>query len=103
MLKLFFHYYSQERKLTLFQQKRTCLHIAALLGDDGIIRTLLKHGANPMCADTEGNIPAHLAAKWCSREENYADYKLVMTPLIQVIFRLTIQELHFDFRRHRTV
>ena len=66
------------------QQKRTCLHIAALLGDDGIIRTLLKHGANPLCADTEGNIPAHLAAKWCSREENYADYKLVMTPLVQV-------------------
>ena len=46
----------------------------------------MKYGANPMCADTEGNIPAHLAAKWCSREENYADYKLVMTPLIQVFF-----------------
>ena len=36
-----------------------------------------------MCADTEGNIPAHLAAKWCSREENYGDYKLVMTPLVR--------------------
>jgi len=65
------------------KQQRTCLHIAALLGDDGIIRTLLKNGANPMCADNEGNIPAHLAAKWCSREENYGDYKLVMTPLVQ--------------------
>ena len=33
--------------------------------------------------DTEGNTPAHLAAKWCSREENYCNFKLVMTPLIR--------------------
>ena len=70
--------------MKVIQQKRTCLHIAALLGDDGIIRVLLKNGANALAVDSEGNLAAHLAARWCSREENYADYKLVMTPLIQV-------------------
>ena len=31
----------------------------------------------------QGNLPAHLAARWCSREENYENFKLVMTPLIK--------------------
>ena len=62
---------------------RTVLHIACLLGDDGIIRVLLRNGANVDVKDTEGNTPAHLAAKWCSREENYCNFKLVMTPLIR--------------------
>jgi len=43
----------------------------------------LQYGARVDVKDTEGNTPAHLAAKWCSREENYCNFKLVMTPLIR--------------------
>jgi len=34
--------------------KRTVLHIAALLGDDGIIRLLLANDADPRVSDSEG-------------------------------------------------
>ena len=62
---------------------RTPLHIASLLGDDGIIRVLLSHGADPCLVDKNLDTPIHLAARWCSREENYPNYKLVMTPLLK--------------------
>ena len=38
---------------------------------------------DPIEVDTEGNTPVHLAARWCAREENYCNAKLVMTPLIK--------------------
>lgn len=62
---------------------RTVLHIAGILGDDGIIRTLLDCGADPKLVDTNGDTACHLAAKWCSRAENYANFKLVMTPFFK--------------------
>lgn len=62
---------------------RTPLHIAALLGDDGIIRVLLASGADAALTDTNLDTPTHLAGRWCSREENYPNYKLVMTPLFK--------------------
>ena len=33
--------------------------------------------------DSKGDTAVHLAARWCSREENYPNYKLVMTPLFK--------------------
>lgn len=64
-------------------KNRTPLHIASLLGDDGIIRVLVGNGADVALVDSAGDTPVHLAARWCSREENYPNYKLVMTPLFK--------------------
>lgn len=63
--------------------QRTVLHIAGILGDDGIIRTLLELGADPKLVDKNGDSAAHLAARWCARTENYPNFKLVMMPFFK--------------------
>ncbi|KAJ8346716.1 hypothetical protein SKAU_G00281170 [Synaphobranchus kaupii] len=39
------------------------LHLACTLGDDGVLRLLLKNGADPLHRDRNGDTPLHLAVK----------------------------------------
>ena len=80
------------RKLCLNTILSTPLHTASLLGDDGIIRVLLSHGADASLVDSQLDSPVHLAARWCSREENYPNYKLVMTPLFKAAPKIAYAE-----------
>nr|XP_015221887.1 PREDICTED: NF-kappa-B inhibitor-like protein 1 [Lepisosteus oculatus] len=42
---------------------RTPLHLACSLGDDAVLRLLLKKGADPLLQDRKGDTPLHLAAR----------------------------------------
>ncbi|XP_035246481.1 NF-kappa-B inhibitor-like protein 1 isoform X4 [Anguilla anguilla] len=45
------------------KKRRGPLHVACSLGDDGVLRLLLKNGADPLLGDRNGETPLHLAAK----------------------------------------
>uniref|UniRef100_A0A8B9JSW6 NF-kappa-B inhibitor-like protein 1 n=1 Tax=Astyanax mexicanus TaxID=7994 RepID=A0A8B9JSW6_ASTMX len=59
------------------KRQRSPLHLACSQGDDGILRLLLKHGADPLQRERDGNTPLHLAAK---RALKY-DYDDLVIPL----------------------
>ncbi|KAG9263356.1 NF-kappa-B inhibitor-like protein 1 [Astyanax mexicanus] len=62
------------------KRQRSPLHLACSQGDDGILRLLLKHGADPLQRERDGNTPLHLAAK---RALKYGkrDYDDLVIPL----------------------
>lgn len=62
---------------------RTPLHIACLLGDDAVVRCLLKHGASSSVLDRNRDTPVHIAAQFIYDDGNYEDYKLLIEPLIR--------------------
>ncbi|XP_039249915.2 NF-kappa-B inhibitor-like protein 1 [Styela clava] len=62
---------------------RTPLHIACLLGDDAVVRCLLKYGASSDRKDKNNDTPVHIAAQFICDDGNYQDYKLLIEPLIQ--------------------
>ncbi|TSM12523.1 NF-kappa-B inhibitor-like protein 1 [Bagarius yarrelli] len=45
------------------KRRRGLLHLACSHVDDGLLRLLLKHGANPLLRDRNGDTPLHLAAR----------------------------------------
>ncbi|KAJ8286294.1 hypothetical protein GJAV_G00036810 [Gymnothorax javanicus] len=45
------------------RKRRGPLHLACSLGDDAVLRLLLKSGADPLQRDRHGDTPLHLAAK----------------------------------------
>ncbi|XP_061119260.1 NF-kappa-B inhibitor-like protein 1 isoform X1 [Conger conger] len=45
------------------RKQRAPLHLSCSLGDDGVMRLLLKKGADPLHRDRNGDTPLHLAAK----------------------------------------
>lgn len=55
----------KDLELNFIQGKkhRGPLHIVCSHGDDAILRLLLKHGADPLQTDRNGETPLHLAAK----------------------------------------
>lgn len=44
------------------KKRRTPLHLACSLGDDAILRLLLKNGADILLKDKKGDTPLHIAA-----------------------------------------
>ncbi|MGH0158840.1 UNVERIFIED_CONTAM: hypothetical protein FKN15_061616 [Acipenser sinensis] len=51
-----------ELNFTKGSKGRTPLHLACSLGDDAVLRLLLKWGADPLSKDRKGDTPLHLAA-----------------------------------------
>uniref|UniRef100_A0A671RSV8 NF-kappa-B inhibitor-like protein 1 n=1 Tax=Sinocyclocheilus anshuiensis TaxID=1608454 RepID=A0A671RSV8_9TELE len=52
-----------ELNFTQGKKHRSLLHIACSHGDDAVLRLLLKHGADPLQTDRNGDTPLHQAAK----------------------------------------
>lgn len=48
---------------TLGKRRRGVLHLVCSHGDDALLRLLLKHGADPLQRDRNGDTPLHLAAR----------------------------------------
>ena len=64
---------------------RTPLHISCLLGDDAIVRLLLKCGADPQAQDNDGNTPLHLALKYALQTTRTSAYSDLILPLLKSI------------------
>lgn len=52
------------------KRKRSPLHLACHLRDDAILRLLLKHGADVLRRDREGNTPLHVAVNKALKDGN---------------------------------
>lgn len=52
-----------EVNFTQGKRRRGVLHLVCSHGDDALLRLLLKHGANPLQKDRNGDTPLHLAAR----------------------------------------
>ncbi|XP_066507433.1 NF-kappa-B inhibitor-like protein 1 [Hoplias malabaricus] len=62
------------------KRQRSLLHLVCSQEDDGILRLLLKHGADPLLRDRNGDTPLHLASR---RALKYGkrDYDDLVVPL----------------------
>ncbi|XP_058966912.2 NF-kappa-B inhibitor-like protein 1 [Pocillopora verrucosa] len=61
---------------------RTALHACCLLGDDAIMRLLLKNGANVRATDSDGNTPIHLALRFAVQTVRFSTYNDLIVPLL---------------------
>ncbi|XP_077986908.1 NF-kappa-B inhibitor-like protein 1 [Glandiceps talaboti] len=61
---------------------RTALHLACLLGDDAVVRCLLKFGADVSVQDEDGNTALHIALMEVLNGRRYA-YSDIVEPLLR--------------------
>lgn len=64
------------------RRRRTALHACCLLGDDAIMRLLLKRGADVRTTDSDGNTPIHLALKFAIQTVRFSTYTDLIVPLL---------------------
>lgn len=63
---------------------RTPLHVCCLLGDDAIMRLLLKNGADVGVTDSDGNTPIHFALKYALETTRFSAFNDLILPLLNV-------------------
>lgn len=63
---------------------RTPLHVCCLLGDDAIMRFLLKNGANVEVTDSDGNSPIDFALKYIEETWQFSALNDLILPLVNV-------------------
>ncbi|XP_078350119.1 NF-kappa-B inhibitor-like protein 1 [Oculina patagonica] len=75
--------------LTAFVDRkgRTPLHACCFLGDDAIMRLLLKNGADVEVADSDGNTPIHIALKYAIQTVRFSAFNDLIAPLLKVCSR----------------
>ena len=66
---------------------RTPLHVCCLLGDDAIMRFLLKNGANVEVTDSDGNSPIDFALKYIEETWRFSALNDLILPLVNVCSR----------------
>lgn len=62
---------------------RTPLHACCLLGDDAIMRLLLKKGADVRVQDSDGNTPIHFALKYAIQTVKFHAFDDLIVPLLK--------------------
>lgn len=66
---------------------RTPLHVSCLLGDDAMMRLLLKNGADVGIKDSDGNTPIHFALKYAIETTRFSAFNDLILPLLNVCGR----------------
>lgn len=66
---------------------RSPLHACCLLGDDAIMRLLLKNGADVEVTDSDGNTPIHFALKYALQTVRFSTFNDLILPLLKVCSR----------------
>ena len=71
--------------LTAFVDRtgRTPLHACCLLGDDAIMRLLLKKGADVGVQDSDGNTPIHFALNYAIQTMRFHAFEDLIVPLLK--------------------
>ncbi|KAJ7378161.1 Nuclear factor of kappa light polypeptide protein enhancer in B-cells inhibitor-like 1 [Desmophyllum pertusum] len=69
------------------RQGRTPLHACCLLGDDAIMRLLLKNGADTGITDRDGNTPIHFALKYAIQTVRFSAFDDLIVPLLKACSR----------------
>ena len=71
--------------LTAFVDRkgRTPLHACCVLGDDAIMRLLLKKGADVRVQDSDGNTPIHFALKYAIETMKFHAFDDLIVPLLK--------------------
>ena len=81
---LFKKYKPSDLTAIVDRKGRTPLHVCCLLGDDAIMRLLLKNGANVEVTDTDGNTPIHFALKYAMETLRFTAFNDLILPLLNV-------------------
>ncbi|XP_030059632.1 NF-kappa-B inhibitor-like protein 1 isoform X2 [Microcaecilia unicolor] len=70
---------------------RTLLHAACALFDDAVVHILLKHGADPLLQDHQGNTALHIAARQATRrgQRVYEDLVVLLKKYCPVAVEVT--------------
>lgn len=80
---------------------RTPLHVCCLLGNDAMMRLLLKNGAKVEVTDSDGNTPIHFALKYAVETTRFSAYNDLVLPLLNVCSRYVLNMENSDGKTAR--
>ena len=80
---------------------RSALHASCLLGNDAIMRLLLKNGADVEVKDSDGNTPLHFALKYATETSRISAFNDLIVPLLNLCSRQVLDMKNSDGKTAR--